>query len=433
VSASFGERARELVAHLRRGAGEVEIFEKRGRSRRCELGPEGESFGQSVEAGWAARGGDARRSWFVGGSGEPPRALAPPPATAPGLRLPPPSALPLAAPPPGLEASLATESEGRALLAGVARELVRELPDVGPPRLRLDEGASEWALVSSHEVIASGRGRSAVLRVEAARGETRLVAEFVARSADELKPLALARRLADRLLALGGGAAPRDAGTLVLAPPVVARLVEALAPRLVGAGAERRLDDLLPRDGRLGATAVTLVDDGSEVAGLLASPCDGEGVPTGAVTLVERGRFVRPLTAWWESEAPSRAFGCARRDGWRDVPRHGPTQLFLAPDPAHAVADLVAGVKRGAYLIAAEGGVRLDAAGRELSLPVSGFALAGGRAAGGLGRCRLHGTFAALLGGLRAVGRDLAFVAGDGMYGAPTAVVDGLALVPDGD
>jgi len=433
VSGRFGERGRELLAHLRGVAGEVEVFEKHGRSRRFELAPEGESFGQSVEAGWAVRGGDGRRSWFVGGSGELPRALAPPPATVPGLRLPPPSELAPAAPPSGLDTPLLTESEGRALLAGVARELVRELPDVRPPHLRLDEGASEWVLASSRGVAAAGRGRSAALRVEVARGKTRLAAEFVARAAAELKPLALARRLADRLLALSGGALKGAGGTLVLAPPVAARLVEAFAPRLVGAGAERQLADLLGRDGRLGGEAVTLVDDGADAVGPLASPHDGEGLPAGAVTLVERGRFVRPLTVWWESATPSRAFGCARRDGWRAVPRHGPTQLFLAPDPAHAVADLVAEVERGAYLIAAEGGVRVDAAGGELSLPVSGFALARGRAAGGLGRCRLRGTFAAFVGGVRAVGRDLDFVAGDGIYGAPTVVVDGLALVADGD
>jgi hypothetical protein len=36
------------------------------------VGPEGESFAQSSEAGWAARGGDGSGSFFATGTGAPP-------------------------------------------------------------------------------------------------------------------------------------------------------------------------------------------------------------------------------------------------------------------------------------------------------------------------------------------------------------------------
>jgi PmbA protein len=430
VSARLGDRGRELIARWARGAGEaVEIYEKRGRSRGFELGPDGESFTQSVEAGWAARGGDSERSWFLAGSGELPATLERPPVSAPGVWLPPRSERTPAEPPRGLDAPLATEPEGRALLAGVARELLRELPDVAPPRLRLEEGSSEAALVSSRGVAAAMRGRTAALRAEVARGGHRIRAEFAARAAVELKPLALARRLADRLLALEGALPTAVLEELVLAPPVAARLIEALAPRFVGAEAERRLASLLDRERRIGSAALTLVDDGSLEAGALAAPFDGEGVPTGGVALVEGGRFVQPLLAGAEHAAPQRAAGCARRDGWRDVPRQAPTQLYVAPDPTHAVAELVAGVARGGYLISPESSVTLGGeGGDEFSLAVSGFVLAGGRSAGGLGRCRLEGRFGALLHGVRAVARDLTFVPGDGLFGAPTLLVAGLVL-----
>lgn len=428
MSERLGARGRRLLERWPASGEAIEIYEKRGRSRGFELAPEGERFTQSVEAGWAARGGDAQRSWFVAGSGELTDELAPPPAAAPGLALPAPSRRSPAPPPRGLDAPLATETEGRALLAGVARELLRELPDAAPPRLRLDEGSSESALVSSRGVAATWRGRTAALRVEASRGAARVEAEFGARAAAELKPLALARRLVDRLLALDGAPPAENPAQLVLASPVAARLLEALAPRLVGADARERLADLFDREGRLGSPAWTVIDDGSLADGYLASPRDGEGIPCGAVTLIDRGRFVRPLVAARGDGDAATAAGCARRDGWRDVPRPAPTQLYLAPDPALAVAELVAGVDRGVYLIAAEGGVALDSDGAGFSLPVSGFALAGGRGAGGLGRCRLEGSFRALLDGVRAVARDLAFVPGDGLYGAPTLLVSGLAL-----
>lgn len=428
MSERLGERGRQRLTSWRRLAPSLEIFEKRGRRRGFELAAGGERFAQSVEAGWAVRGGDAQSSWFVAGSGELPEQLAPPPAGSPGLHLPPRSARAPALPPRDLDAPLATESEGRALMAGVARELVRELPDVSPPTLLLEEGSSESALISSEGVVASWRGRSAVLRVDVSRGGVRVEAEFVARAANELKPLALARRLADRLLALEGSSPPSAPKRFVLAPPVAARLVEALAPRFVGLGARARLAELLDRDGRLGSPAVTLIDDGSLAAGAMAAPYDGEGVPTGAVRLVGGGRFERPLVAARESEAPAEAAGCTRRDGWRDVPRTGPSQLFLAPEPRRTVVDLVAEASAGVYLISVEGGVALTADGESFSVPVSGFALAEGRGAGALGRCRLVGSFRDLLRGVRSVARDLAFVPGDGLFGAPTLLVEGLEL-----
>lgn len=432
MSERLGDRGRRLVDRRERKRGEeLEVYEKRGRSRRFELTVDGESLSQSVEAGWAARGGDADGSFFVSAAGEAPEELPPVTTGAPPIRLPP--ALPAAsgAPPRGLDAPLATESEGRGLLAGLARELARERPDLAPPRLRLEEGASEWAIVSSRGVAARGRARSAVLRVELVRDARRIEAELIARSASDFKPTAVARRLVDRVAALAGDRPPEGTSRLLLAPPVAARLVEALSPWWIESELFRRLTESCSSERVVASEKVTLVDDGGRVDGLLASAVDGEGVPTRRTTLVERGRLGQPLLAWWECADPRRAAGCSRRDGWRDLPTKGATQLHLEPDPATTVGALLSEVGDGAYLIAAEGGVSVERAERRFSLPVSGFALVGGRAAGGLGPCRLAGSLDEFLRGVRAVGRDLSFVPGVGLFGSPTLAVDGLELVAD--
>ncbi len=418
MSEELGARGRVLLGAKRgRLAAELEIFEKQGRSRLYLRSAEGESSHQATEAGWAIRAGDGARSCFLAGSGALPETPRLPAMTPQPVRLPP--ALPRGRwqPPRGLDAPLATEAEGRALLAGLARELEREVPGVRLGPLRLEEGASESAIGSSTGIAARFRARSAFVRVEASRGARRLEAEFVARSAADFKPLALARRIADRLVALAEG--EPTAGGLLLAPAVAARLVAALAPSLVGSAARERF----AASATFGSELVTLVDDGGRADGLLAAPCDGEGVPTRALTLVERGRFVQPLLAWWEAESPARAAGCSRRHGWRDLPRRGPTELFLAPEPGVAVPDLLAGMARGAYLIACEGGVRVE--GDEFAVPVSGFAIEAGRATGGLGSCRLAGRLSGWLGGVRGVGRDLQFVPGEALFGSPTLWIEG--------
>ncbi|MCB9377863.1 MAG: hypothetical protein H6511_03755 [Holophagales bacterium] len=417
----------ELSESLRREiGGEAELFEKRGRSRRFERGSAGESVEIAEEQGWAVRVGDLSRSCFVCGSGEPPRALSWAHATPHPLALPAPRTAAPFATSRALDEPLVAESEAFALLDGIAREIEREHPGARLVAARLEEGSSESTLTSTLGIDASARLRAATLRLEVEAAGDACVLERIETSLRALKPLAIARRIADRLHARGGGAPP-PSGRLVLAPPLAARLIESLVPLLVGPQARSRLSPLLGEGGRLAAAPWTLIDDGRHPAGVLAAGSDGEGVPTGEARLVEAGRFASPLLARWE--APDAALpGCARRASWRDLPRRAPTQLYLAPDPAVRPADLVAAVDSGAFLVEAEGGVVWNLASLRFRVPVSGFALERGRAAGALGVVELVGDARALFDGLIAVARDLAFVAGDGLYGAPTMLVEGLTV-----
>lgn len=422
-----GVRAAELVARLARGDREAEAYEKRGRSRRIERGPDGEIASTSVEAGWAVRCGDLKRSFFVSGTGELPlEGTWPEPSPHP-LWLPERRPVPAWSAPAGLEAPLASESEARTLLDAIERELGREAPGARLLTARFEEGSSESAIASSRGVAARVESRVASLRLEAECGGVRVTAEASVREARDVRPAALAHRIADRLLALEGAEAPR-AGPILLAAPLAARLIEALAPWLAGREAASSAGVLGGLGARLGAAGVELVDDGALAGGLLSAAVDGEGVPCGPVRLIEGGRFVRPLVAWWEAEDPAEARGCARRASYRDLPRRAPTHLYLEPDPAVPVADLLTGSGSGSYLLDAEGGVRVDPVSGRFAVAVSGFAMSGGRAVGGLGRRRLAGELRGWLTGVRARARDLGFVAGDGLFGAPTLLVDGLSL-----
>jgi PmbA protein len=427
MSAPPGARAAELVERLARGGREAEAYEKRGRSRRIERGAGGELAATAVELGWAVRCGDLKRSFFASGTGElPVDGIWPAPTPHP-LWLPDRRPVPAWAAPAGLDAPLASESEARTLLDAVEAELAREAPGARLLAARFEEGSSEAVIASSRGVGARVESRVASLRLEAERGGVRVTVEAAAREARDLRAAALARRIADRLLALEGREAV-GSGPLLVAAPLAARLVEALAPWLAGREAASPAGRLGGLGARIGADGVDLVDDGALAGGLLSAPVDGEGVPCAPATLVEAGRFARPLVAWWEAERPEEASGCARRASYRDLPRRAPTHLYLRPDAAVAVGDLLTGIDRGSFLVDAEGGVRVDPASGRFAVEVSGYALAGGRAAGGLGRRRLAGSLASWLTGVRARGRDLAFVAGDGMFGAPTLLVDGLEL-----
>jgi predicted Zn-dependent protease len=177
--------------------------------------------------------------------------------------------------------------------------------------------------------------------------------------------------------------------------------------------------------------------------GLLASAVDGEGVPTRAVPLVEAGLYRQPLLAWWQARgdtgaseqpgarsrlAPSVASGCSLRPSFRDLPRPGPTHLFIRPQEGVRPATLLGSLERGCYLLDAEGPGRFDPEGDRFALPVCGFHLAAGAARRPLAGAWLCGSLSTLLRGVRGVARDLVFYPLAGMVGSPTLRIAGLEV-----
>ena len=431
---SLGEGALEVHEALgRQGWPEVEVFHKRGRSRTLYLTPYGDATSLRQEEGWAVRAGDRRRSFFYAESGAP-RPDAPwPEADGRGLRLPPARPVPSWTAPSSLDAPLLGESEARGLFTGLARALDDELPGARLLKGRLDDGSSESRLVSSRDVAVHVRQRAAsvFLEAEAPGGEYWTSLEVAERDARHLSPPALARRLADLLtVAEKGTSWPRDRGDFLLAPAVTASLLAAMRHLWLGPGAGEHISALRGRRGAIGSKALTLIDDGRLPGGVWETPVDGEGQPTREVVLIDEGMFRQPLIAWWQARSePKRASGCVLRPGWRDLPRPGPSHLYLQPDRATRVASLLEGIARGYYLIGTSGTPRLEPGRDRFAMRVSGFAMSGGLARGAVAGAWLVGSVSAFLSGIVAKARDLSFTPiGRGMVGAPTLLVKGLEL-----
>ncbi len=431
---SFDERMYEVLEDLaRRGWEEVEVFHKRGRSRTMHFTTYGDATSLRQEEGWAVRAGDRRRSFFYAASGAPGADVRWPEADGRGLRLPSARPIPSWTAPSSLDAPLLGEGEARGFFEGLARQLDNELPGSRLLTGHLDDGSSEGHLVSSREVAATIRQRVASLRLEAVGpgGGSSLSLEIAERDARRLSPAVLARRLADLLsVAEKSSVRPRDRGQFLLAPAVTAPLLAALGDLWLGPDTSELISALRGRRGRIGSPALTLIDDGRFPGGVLEAPVDGEGQPTREVVLIEEGAFRQPLLAWWQTvQEPKRASGCSPRPSWRDLPRPGPTHLYLRPDPAIRVTSLLGSVGRGYYLIGTAGEPQTDPSCDRFAVPVSGFALAGGRPSGAVSGAWLVGSVSTFLKGIVAKARDLSFSpVGSSMVGSPTLLVKGLEL-----
>ena len=229
------------------------------------------------------------------------------------------------------------------------------------------------------------------------------------------------------------GARPtRARGEMLLSSAVATRVLASLLPLFIGRRGERLARQMRNRRGSIGSGLLTVVDDGRLADGVLAAPFDGEGQPTGTTILIDEGRFCRPLLGWRESRRASGAsVGCVRREGWRDLPRVGPSPLFIRPRSDVAVADLLQSISRGYYLVEPLGVGSFDFVSDRFRLPVCGFELQQGAAVAPLSRVWLEGGIKALLEGIQGIARDLAFDPLGAMIGAPTILVGGLGLRSD--
>ncbi len=434
MSRKLAEAATEVLGTLAaEGWSEVEVFAKRGRSRTWLQTGRRHLTSLREEAGWSVRAGDDRRSFFYAQSGAPRADVPWPDGDGLGLRLPNAQPVPSWSASADLDTPLIGENEARSLVRGIGRALDTECPGARLRRVELEDGSSESFITNSREVRASTRHRVASLRLEAIGPGTNTSSVIVvaaAREARRFHPVALAHRLADRLAVAEKGRTPaRDRGELLLAPPVVTRLLAALGPLWLGPEAKNAAAGIKGRSSRIGSTALTLIDNGRLPGGLLETPVDGEGMPTHEVRLIEEGLLGAPLLAWWQTRRqPRNATGCAVRASWRDLPVPGPTHLYLQPDPDVTVADLLGEVARGYYLLDLEGEARIDLEADRFAAPVCGFAIGGGRATGSVTGAWLVGTVTGLLSGMVAKARDLTFLPLHGMIGAPTILVRGLEL-----
>jgi len=208
------------------------------------------------------------------------------------------------------------------------------------------DGISRVTLVNSRGLDAATERTLAMVTLSRAGGNSPTFhAEWVAGGPDRDAVLEMAASLAR--LQVGGSEEAVDLEELILEPPAAVSLLRRLAQGLVESPSGSREPDQGATIQRAASDAVTVVDDGLLPHGVATSPFDGEGVPTGRLTLVKAGvrieRVRRSLPG--EQERP----GNAVRVSYRDLPFPGGTNLFIVPGH-RTLGEILSGVSRGFLL-----------------------------------------------------------------------------------
>jgi predicted Zn-dependent protease len=447
----------------------AELYVKTGKSVRWSWrAGEGLTYARSLERGFAVRAGVAHRSGFWVQAERPPETL--------DLASLGPGRLDLPGPQPthrsfrrGVEDFTFLPESACEWFEGVKNRMEEAMSQVEWLRAELEMGSSVFSLLSSTGVWAEGTLGVRRLKLELLWGDAILSYERPFVDSNGLRSEGIVEELVERFQALERGT-PRDRRLrwpVVVRASVMARLVEALATAENWLRPDRSMVRRWSPDG--GSSPFwSVVHDGGDPRGPVASLWDGEGKPTSRGVLVEQGLWVggRRGEALFGS-------GCVRRDSYRDKPRPGFLQLFLEPVPGYpqsasqgasvpgssgtepsgpvlgllfervpgysgsapgysalgtSRAELEEELEDGAVLIAAEGRVCAVPEGR-FRLKTTGFWVQGGKRRGGLGPVLLEGSFEALRCGLRRLASDLEWVPGDGVFGAPSALLEGLELV----
>jgi PmbA protein len=317
----------------------------------------------------------------------------------------------------------------------VGEELARALASSTGGRIRLrrtiiQEGTFAWILATGEGWVARHEDTSTALlsEVEVEGERTGVWRDWLHIPNAEAFDLEIAAaQLADRAL-LTRSRIATDSGLrdLILHPEVAAELLAAAAPLFLATSDEDDpLAEIVDREGRLAAPALTLVDDRTDPDAPITGPCDGEGLPARRTLLVDEGVPRHRLACHRDAVRHSEvARGGALRLSYRDYPETGIGNLQVATGSGRGAAELLGSADHALYLLRPLAPVGLEPSSDSYRIIASGVWLDGRQVRGWHPVVELRGSLGRLLRRVEAVGTDLRwFQTSRGFIGAPSLLV----------
>jgi len=234
----------------------------------------------------------------------------------------------------------------------------------------------------------------------------------------------IGRSAGERAVARLNPARPRTAKIPVIYDPRVSGgLLGHLAGAINGASVARGTTFLKEKLGaRVFSPGVVIRDDPLRRRGLRSRPFDAEGVPTGALTLVDAG----VLAVWLLDSRSARQLGLRTNAravrGTGGPPSPAPTNLYMEPGPSSPTA-LIADIKEGLFVTELIG-MGVNGVTGDYSRGAAGFMIRDGAIAEPVAEITVAGNLLEMFANLSPA-NDLTFKRGTD---APTIRIDGMTM-----
>jgi len=293
------------------------------------------------------------------------------------------------------------------------------------------EGRYESAVVNSLGVSGHSAGTSVsfTLACVAVEGnETQVGYGFQAlRHYADLKPdWVIEKTVENTLSLLGGKQVPSGRYDLLLDPFVAAEMLELVSHALRADQVLKGRSFLAQAVGKeVGASCLTIVDDGRLKRGLGTSAYDAEGLPTQTTVLFKEGVLQGFLyDSHWARKAKKQSTGNAGRSSYKGIPEPESTNFFIQPG-TKSPEELISGITSGLYVHSMMGLHTVDTVSGDYSLGIMGERIENGRRTHGVRGITIAGNLQDLLKHVEAVGNDLTF---SGSTGSPTLWIRGVSV-----
>jgi len=205
---------------------------------------------------------------------------------------------------------------------------------------------------------------------------------------------------------------------VVLDPYIATNFLGVIAPALTAEAKQKGRSLFADKAGqKVASDKVTVIDDGVMPGGLMSSPFDGEGVPTGKTVLIQDGRLLGFLYNTYTAAKDNVAStGNGSRGSFKSTPDVGTTNFYLKPGTVSR-DQLLGGIKDGLYVTEVMGMHTANPISGDFSLGAAGLRIENGKLTVPVRGVAIAGNIIDLLESIDEVADDLTFFVGKG---APT-------------
>jgi len=315
-----------------------------------------------------------------------------------------------------------------------ADELARSMAASFGERLNLSrcvvqEGAYGWVLTTGDGFVAAHLATACSIAVATRAGQSAMIWNDLRLLTDpeSFDAESLVAGIGNRaLLTLAEPMSDSGLKDVLLHPEVTAHFLAGLLPLFCSTSPETDpLPQLLDRSGLLTSPVLSLADDRTDRSAPTGGPCDGEGLPSRRILLLERGVPRHRLACYRDAvvhgETPR---GGAVRYSYRDYPETGAANLVVDVTEGDNPGELLARTDRVLYLLRPMAAVAVNTADDTYRLLATGVWLHRGRVMGLQPVVELRGSLGHLLRRIEAVGTDLSWhQTAAGLVAAPSLLI----------